>query len=257
MKTRLAYGLSVAAGAAAMMLTVTGCGPSTAEGCLKAGAECGAAGEWKKTLKLANRAEKLEPDNVSALVLRAVACDALGERDPALDAARQAAARNPENFAAQYTLGRLYAQEPARYADALQALTRAASLSKFQDRNTLILLADTLVAQRSPSAVSWLDVLRRTDPALESDAAFCNLLGIAQARAKRPDAAKEAFTKAYRLDRGNPMIVYNIGTFFDRYASNPRAAAQFYRAFLGLAGEKPELAALKGDVNGRLARMRQ
>jgi len=257
MKKRLAYLLSVAAGAATMMLTVTGCGPSTAEGCLKAGAECGANGNWKQTLKLANRAESLDPDNVSALVLRAVAYDALGERDPALDAARQAAARNPEDFAAQYTLGRLYAQEPARYADALQALTRAASLSKFKDRNTLVLLTDTLVAQRSPSAVSWLEVLRRSDPSVESNAAYCNLLGIAQARAKHPDEAKDAFTKAYRLDRGNAMIVYNIATFFDRYAANPRAAAQFYQAFLGLAGEKAEFTALKSDVNGRLARMRR
>jgi len=256
MNKRFAYVLSIAAGAAAMMLATSGCGPSTAEGCLKAGAECGVNGDWKQTLKLANRAESLDPENVSALILRAVAYDALGERDPALDAARQAAARNPENFAAQYTLGRLYSQEPARYADALQALTRAASLSSFKDRNTLILLADTLVAQRSPSAVSWLEVLRHSDPALESNAAYYNLIGIAQARAKRPDAAKDAFTKAYRLDRGNPMIVYNIGTFFDRYASNPRAAAQFYQAFVGLAGEKPEYAALKGDASGRLARIR-
>lgn len=256
MNKRFAYFLSVAAGAA-VMLTVAGCGPSTAEDCLKVGAERGANGDWKQTLKLANRAEGLEPGNVSALILRAVACEALGERDPALDAARQAAARNPENFAAQYTLGRLYAQEPARYADALQALTRAATLSSFKDRNTLVLLANTLVAQRSPSAVSWLEVLRHTDPGLESEAAFHNLLGIAQARAKHPDAAKQEFTKAYQLDRSNPMVVYNIGTFFDRYASNPRAAAQFYRAFLGLAGENPQYAALKGDVSGRLARMRQ
>ena len=256
MKKRFAYWLSVVAGAAVMTVAISGCGPSTAEGCLKSGADHGANGDWKKTLKLANRAVELEPDNVSALILRAVAHEALGERDPALDAARQAAARNPESFAAQYTLGRLYAQEPTRYADALQALTRAATLSGFKDRNTLVLLANTLVAQGSPSAVSWLESFRRADPGLDSEPAFHNLLGIAQARARRPDVARQEFTRAYQLDRSNPMIVYNIGTFFDRYASNSRAAAQFYQAFQGLAGEKSEYAALKSDVAGRLARMR-
>ena len=243
-------------GAVVLALFATGCGPSTAEACLKAGAEAGANGNWKKTLALAKRAQKLDPENVSALVLRAIAYEALGQRDPALDAARQAASRNPDNFATQYTLGRLYSQEPTRYPEALQALTRAASINRFKDKDTLILLVNTLVAQRSPSAASWLDILRRVDPEIVSNAAFQNLLGIALSRARRPDEARQAFIQAYRLDRHNPMIVYNIGMFFDRYASNPRAAERFYRAFLGLAGNNPDYTQLKSSVGERLARMR-
>ncbi len=242
--------------AAVSIFLLTGCGPSTAEECLKAGAERGANGNWKATLRLANRASSLEPENVSALILRAVAHDALGDRDPALDAARQAAARNPENFAAQYTLGRLYAQDPARYSDALQALTRAATLSRFKDRNTLVLLADTLVAQGSPSAVTWLEMLRRADPTINSDPAFHNLLGIAQARGRNADAARQSFTQAYQLDRKNPMVVYNIGTFFDRYASNRRSATQFYQAFLNQVKDDAEYATLAAEVTARLARSR-
>ena len=175
-----------------------------------------------------------------------------------------AAVRNPESFAAQYTLGRLYAADPARYTDALPALTRAASLRGFKDRGTLVMLANTLVAQRSPSAMSWLNTLVRVAPELESEAAYHNLLGIAQAHARRPDApvrdaayrVRQAFTRAYQLDRNNPTIVYNIGTFFDRYASNPRAAASFYRKFLELAGEDAAFAARKSEVTARLARIR-
>ncbi len=244
------------AACSALLLFAAGCGPSTAEECLKNGADRGVNGDWKGALKMADRAAELSPDNVSALVLRAVACDALGERDRALDAARQAAVRNPESFAAQYTLGRLYAADPARYTDALPALTRAASLRGFKDRGTLVMLANTLVAQRSPSAMSWLNTLVRVAPELESEAAYHNLLGIAQAHARRPDAARQAFTRAYQQDRNNPTIVYNIGTFFDRYASNPRAAASFYRKFLELAGEDAAFAARKSEVTARLARIR-
>lgn len=256
MKNRYGTMICGILGAAIGMFLLAGCGPSTAEKCLKAGAERGANGNWRAALKMANRAAVLEPESVSALILRAVAYDALGERDLALDAARQAATRNPENFAAQYTLGRLYAEESTRYPDALRALTRAATLSKFKDRDTLVLLSNTLVAQRSPSAATWLEMLRRADASIVSDPAFQNLLGIAQARANRKDAAQQAFTKAYQLDRQNPMIVYNIGAFFDRHASNQRNAAQFYRAFLRLAGDDPDYATLTQEVSTRLTRMR-
>lgn len=241
---------------AGLLLGGAGCGPSTAEECLNTGAARGAKGNWKGALKMADRAATLSPDNVSALVLRAIACEALGDRDRALDAARQAAVRNPESFTAQYTLGRLYAADPSRYTDALPALTRAASLRGFQERNTLIMLANTLVAQHSPSALRWLDALVRVAPELKSEASYHNLLGIAQAHAGRSNAARESFTRAYRLDRNNPAIVCNIGVFFDRYASNPRAASSFYRKFLELAGENALFAARKSKVKARLSQMR-
>ena len=109
-------------------LLPAGCGSRTADGCLVKAKEYADSGEWKEALKQARRAVELEPDNVSGLVFRAVASEKCGERDLALDSALQAVKINPESFAAQYTLGRIYASDPARYADAMNALEQALRL---------------------------------------------------------------------------------------------------------------------------------
>lgn len=249
-------GLLCGAAAAALLFLAVGCGPDTVDECLNAGAAYGAKGDWKKALKMAERAESLAENNVPALVLRAIAHEQLGERDLALDAARQAAALNPENFAAQYTLGRLYAADPTRYSDALAPLTRAAKLRNFRDKNTLVLLSNTTAALRSPSAGNWLNFLLRVAPETGNDPAYRNLLGIVRTHARKFDLARQEFTRAYQLDRSNPLVVYNIGVFFDRYASNPRAGAQFYNAFLRLAGEDARYAEMKKQVSARLAQLR-
>ena len=249
-------GILCCGAAAALLFLAAGCGPGTVDECLNAGAAYGANGDWKKALKMAERAESLSENSVPALVLRAIAHEQLGERDLALDAARQAASLNPESFAAQYTLGRLYAADSTRYSDALAPLTRAAKLRNFRDRNTLVLLSNTTAALRSPSAGNWLNFLVRVAPETGNDPAYRNLLGIVRTRARKLDLAKEEFTRAYQLDRSNPTVVCNIGVFFDRYASNPRAGAQFYRAFLRLAGEDPRYADLKSRVSARLAQLR-
>ncbi|WP_294482793.1 hypothetical protein [uncultured Victivallis sp.] len=253
---RKVTGILCGCAAIALLFLAVGCGPDTVDECLNAGAGYGARGEWKKALKMAERAESLSENSVPALLLRAIAHEQLGERDLALDAARQAAALNPESFAAQYTLGRLYAADPTRYSDALAPLTRAAKLRNFHDRNTLVLLSNTTTALRSPSAANWLSFLSRVAPESGNDPAFRNLLGIVWARARKPDLARQEFTRAYQLDRSNPMVVYNIGTFFDRYASNPQAGAQFYRAFLRLAGDDARYANLKSRVSARLSELR-
>ena len=253
---KMKTGILCGAAGAALLFLAAGCGPGTVDECLNAGADRGANGDWKGALKMAKRAESLSENNVPALVLRAIAHEQLGERDLALDAARKAAAQNPESFAAQYTLGRLYAADPTRYSDALPPLTRAAKLRSFRDKNTLILLSNTTAALRSPSAGNWMGFLARTSPEVANDAVFRNLLGIVRTRAGKLDLAKQEFTRAYQLDRSNPVVVYNIGTFFDRYASNPRAAAQFYNAFLRLAGDNVQYAGLKSGVAARLSQLR-
>ncbi len=229
-----------------------GCAPSTVDDCLNAGAEHAARKEWKDTLKLAERAIKLDSGSVSAHVMRAIACERLGETDKALDSARKAAALNPESFPAQYTLGRLYAANPARLTDALPPLIKASKLKKDQDKDTLILLANAMVTLRSPLALRWFKLLEKHDPALAATAAFKNLQGIDHVHHRRLDDARAAFAAAYSQDRQNPVIVYNIGYFFDRYASNKSAAIQLYRTCIRLAADRPEYAALAAEAQQRL-----
>ena len=221
-------------------LLAAGCGSRTANGCLAEASERASGGDWSGALKLARRAVELEPDNVAALIFRATACEKCGERDLALDSALQAVKVNPESFAAQYTLGRLYSADPARYADALNALEQAYRL-KPDDTNTLILLCNVAVAMRSRQAVNYL--------------ALDNQLGVALVHSGNFNAAKQAFMDACRNSKNNPGMVYNMGAFLDRYTTSRANARGFYKFFLKLTGGKPEYAAARARVEARLRQL--
>ena len=245
-------GFAVSALCLAFLLSA-GCGSSTADGCLAKASEKAADGDWNGALKLARRAVELEPDNVAALLFRATACEKCGERDLALDSALQAVKINPESFAAQYTLGRLYSADPARYADAMNALEQAFRL-KPDDTNTLILLCNVSVAMRSRQAVNYLRMLKRR-PEFAKSAALDNQLGVALVRAGNFTAAKQAFMDACRNSKNNPDMVYNMGVFMDYYTPSKANARGFYRFFLKLTGNNPEYAAARARVEARLRQL--
>lgn len=236
-----------------VFLLPAGCGSNTADGCLARASERASGGDWNGALKLARRAVELEPDNVPALIFRAVACERCGERDLALDSALQAVKINPESFAAQYTLGRLYSADPARYADAMNALEQALRL-KPDDTNALILLCNVSVAMHSRQAVNHLLALKRR-PEFAKNPALDNQLGIALVRAGNFNAAKQAFMDACRNSKNNPDMVYNMGAFLDRYTTSKANARGFYKFFLKLTGGKPEYAAARARVEARLRQM--
>ena len=234
-------------------LLAAGCGSRTANGCLAEASERASGGDWSGALKLARRAVELEPDNVAALIFRATACEKCGERDLALDSALQAVKVNPESFAAQYTLGRLYSADPARYADALNALEQAYRL-KPDDTNTLILLCNVAVAMRSRQAVNYLLQLKRR-PEVAKNPALDNQLGVALVHSGNFNAAKQAFMDACRNSKNNPGMVYNMGAFLDRYTTSRANARGFYKFFLKLTGGKPEYAAARARVEARLRQL--
>ncbi len=236
-----------------LCLFPAGCGNNTADGCLAKASERVANGDWNGALKLARRAVELEPDNVAALLFRATASEKCDERDRALDSALQAVKINPESFAAQYTLGRLYSADPARYADAMNALEQAFRL-KPDDVDTLILLCNVSVSMRARQAVRYLQMLKRR-PEFAKNPALDNQLGVALVRAGNFNAAKQAFMDACRNSKNNPDMVYNMGTFLYRYTASKANARGFYNFFLRLTAGKPEYAAARARVEARLRQL--
>ncbi len=247
------FSMIAAAGAAALclILITSGCGPGTAEECLSAGCARAANGDWNGALKLARKASELAPRNAAALVLQAVACERLGERDRALDAARKATEINPDNFPAQYTLGRLYAADPTRNTDALRALLLAKKLSP-GDPDTQVLLANVMMRVRPAAAYGYLLELRQ-DPAWNGKPELDNQLGVCSVARGDYNAARNFFLEACRQGQDNPMIVLNTGTFLDRYARQKRNAGIFYRKFLALTASRADFAPLRREVESRLA----
>ena len=71
-------------------------------------------GEWAKADKPSLEAVRRTPDNINALILRALVCENLNRYDEAVENAYKAASIDSNSFAALYTLGRLYAAKSSR-----------------------------------------------------------------------------------------------------------------------------------------------
>ena len=234
----------------AVLTAVSGCGPSTAEECLDRSMLSASAGEWKSALRLASRAVKLAPDNVEALILEAIAAEKCGKREVALKSASQAVELAPGSFAAQYTLGRLCADDPARRGEAMKALLAALKLRN-GDRDTLILLCNLCDRDGSSALEGFLNMLKR-DPEYAGNPVLYNQLGVACLRRKDLANARAAFAAAWKCGRNDPAVVYNVACFFDRYTTSAKATAQLYRRYLELSAGDREAAQTRALVAERL-----
>jgi Flp pilus assembly protein TadD len=243
------YFLLVCSAVAALWLW--GCGEKTAEEALLKAEYHARGGKWKEALKSAEKAVSLEAENPTALLFLALACEKNGNQDKALDSARHAATLVPEDFYAQYTLGRLYAADPSRQAEAFKALSRAYKLRP-QSTDTLILLTNTAMKLNSPHAFKLLMELRNK-PDFTADAVFSNELGVAYLRQKKfAQARKELFRACAAKD---PRIILNTAIFLDRYMSQKQNARNFYSYYLRTLGNSPENAATRGMVEARLRQL--
>lgn len=245
--------------AAALLLILCGCAEQSAEECLNRAAAKAGRGDWEAAEKLTARAVALAPENVNALVFRAIACDKTGQTDAALDNARRAAELNPDSFAALYTLGRLYSSDPKRGGEAEQNLRRALKL-KPEHTGTLVLLCNTAAAMNSRHLLTYLKLLAR-DKNFPGATTLHNQLGIAYLRCNAYADARKEFIYTFDHGRRNPPILLNTAIFFDRYDRNSRnskaVAKSLYRYYLRLTAGKPEkFAAQRKAVTARLRNMR-
>lgn len=234
-----------------VLLLSAGCAPSTPEECLRRGTLRLREGKLAAARKLALRAERLAPADPSVLLFKAIVCERMGERDPALDAALRAVTANPDNFIARYTLGRLFAQDPARGADASRELRQALRL-KPGDPDTLILFCNVMMAMNAPSSLAYLRMLAAT-PFGANSAAVQNQIGILLCRRRDYDGAKRAFLNAVRLGGREPVVWLNLARFFDYHTNASAAAEKFYREFIRQCDGRSDLAPLREAASARLS----
>jgi len=235
----------------ALLVLAAGCAPSTPDECLTRGSFRLREGKIAAAHKLALRAEKLAPENPNVLIFKAIVCERAGERDPALDAALRAVSANPENFIARYTLGRLYAQDPARATEALRELRQALRL-KPGDTDTLIQLCNVSMTVNPSYARAFLQLLAAT-PAGSTSPAVQNQLGILCCRRRDYTGAKQAFLQAGRNGSREPVVMLNLARFFDYHTDASKAAVKFYREFIRLSTGRDDLRPLRESASARLA----
>jgi len=229
-------------GALAAALFLAGCGQPGTDGCLNRGAAKAASGDWKEADAWAAKAVAQSPENVDALVFRAITASKCGQRDLALDLAGRAAALNPEHFEAQYTFGRLCLEDPGRATEAMQILTKA---EQFQpdDLRVTVLLCSAAFQLDHPRAGELLDRLANTE--YGKTAGYTGMRAVQALRRNDLRTARALLLKARQQDKSDPAIVLQNAVYFDRFggASGKRVAKTFYRDFIAVSAGNPALQA--------------
>jgi tetratricopeptide (TPR) repeat protein len=212
------------------------------------------AGEIKAAAASANRAVGLAPQRVDALVLQAIVLEKRGKLDDAIVAASKAVELDPQNFAAQYTLGSLYAADRKYSNEALVALGKALTYRP-GDRNTLILLANVAIKVNPEQAMKYLNELARHRQVFET-AEYQNIRGIGLVHRQQYAAAEKSFLKACQLRSGNPSYWLNLAVCMDRFLNKGQAAVKIYRRYLDLAPKTPETADSRKLIEARMQALR-
>ena len=211
-------------------------------------------GEWKKALEYLEIVTEREPRNTAAHVFKAIVYEGCGKADLALNTARQTAKNAPNDFWAQYTLGRLYSQDPQKMQDAVTPLLRALQI-KPGDNNTLLLLARCASTLKLESAIKYYKQLAQKEKFKKSPELW-NEMGIYYARHKQTPQAAACFVSAYKLAPGKPIIVLNFATFMDQYAGEPKRALGFYKKYLKITVPSPSFDASRKRVETRIEKIK-
>lgn len=230
-----------------------GCEPATPEIQLESATAAARAGDWKKADEIISKLRKHNSKNMAVLLLAALAAEKNGKRDLALDCARQAAELSPQQFVAQYTLGRLYSNDITRAPETIQALTKALAI-KPGDRNTLILLCNAYAELKSSEALTWLTRLyhKHQKEFIYAPEFYYNC---AVAHLRRGDRSKAAGMLNYAAAKGenNPELLFNVARCFERFGWKAQAKKN-YRRFLELYTYK--LPSLAREAQTNLAHLR-
>ena len=231
-------------------LMLAGCGDASPEEAMNRAVVHAGKNEWEKAAEIADRTAVRHPDLVTAHILRAVTAERCGDRDSALDSARRAVELDPENFEAQYTLGRLYSEDTARSSEAEQALLKAWKMRR-DDIRVKILLCNVAMGANFPRASGYLGMLSGV-PEMANRAVLYNQLAVTYVRRGDYKTASSYFSKAFRAGKKDPEILINIARFYDGCMRKRSLAVKLYREYLKVAGDD---AAGRVEAAARISRL--
>ena len=207
-------------------------------------------GRWQKADQPSAEALKKTPDNVNALVLRAVICEKLGRNDEAVENARKAVNIDSNSFAALYTLGRLYSKgKRPRTGEAVNLLIKANRLRP-EHPYPLILLANL---HRAGQKGSYLAALQRLPEFTNSpEVVFESHMNRVYNRDHR--GVEAAYIKLFEENPDNPELTSAIGGYFG-YFRRYEFARKAYRRYLAFPAERRS-AERSVRIQNRLREMR-
>ena len=207
-------------------------------------------GKWNTTLKFVKVAVEREPANAPAFILLAMAYENTGKNEQAIEAARKAVKLEPDNFLAQYTLGRLYAIDQNKLQDAVEPLLRALKLRP-GDSDTLLLLADCCQKLNLPKTPDYYNLIVAL-PAFKNRHEPWNQLGVYYAEKGNLRNAAACFKQAYAIAPENHMVLLNFGIFFDKYLRQSERALKYYQRYMDITAKNPEMEQKKQEIKARI-----
>ena len=231
--------LSLSLGAALFLTTVSGCRKTAVGECVKQGVAAADRNDWKTALKFAEKGVKCAPENIDALLLKAIAAQRCREPEAAYAAAVKAAKIEPNNFFAQYIWGCACVECGDRQKEAKSAFMAALKLRE-NDPSTLVALCNLAAETGDRDLLKYLKLLERNSiTSITDSAAFHNQKGVAFLRVGERDNALREFNTALQKDwkNPNPNIVFNAACAFDNYrltAKNRQSVRAIYERYLKL-----------------------
>ena len=206
-------------------------------------------GEWAKADKPSLEAVRKTPDNINALILRALVCEKLNRYDEAVENAYKAATIDGNSFAAVYTLGRLYAAKSSRRGEAINLLIKASRLRN-EDPRPLILLCNLHPPKQKGSYLAALRMIPEYANAPEVEFESC--MNRVYNRDRR--GVEAAYIRLFDKYPGHPELTSALGGYF-HFTRRYDLAREAYKRYLAFPEEK-RTANRTARAKERLARMR-
>ena len=242
------YKLKIVAAAVFAGLFIFGCSRQEEHPMNKA-LKAAMEGEWVKADKPSEEALKKTPDNVNALILRALICEKLNRYDEAVGNAIKAVTVDSSSFAATYTLGRLYSLDSRRRNDAVNLLIMANRIRP-DHPYPLILLSNLHKPGQKSSYLAALSAI--PEYANAPEVVFESHMNRVYNRDHR--GVREAYLKLFNAYPDHPELASAIGGYFD-FCRQYDVARMAYRRYLAFPAERRS-SARSAWLTRRLSRMK-
>ncbi len=210
----------------------------------------GPGADWKLAKSKAYKAVKAYPEDPNARVIFALASEQSGHINDAVESARAAVRLDPDNFPAQFHLGRLLVLAQ-HCEEALGPLKSALRISPGNQETVILLAKASQNTGLYDDAIRYYLPLSRGGRYAGKSEPFNE---IAYAYAMKGDYPKayEYLVQAYKSSQNNPSAVLNLAILCDLHMGKKDVAKKLYQKYIELTLKNPDLKARRSEIDQRM-----